>query len=202
MTDTVETTENQETPYNGEGDENQPIPGRCGVPTRDGGYCDAWPVKGKLRCRMHGGAEGSGRPPETGRYSTVLRNGLRQKYSHYLADSDYRNLACEIAIERALFAEYLSRFQDGVNLTANDISRLMDWASGIARTVERVVRMENQSALTGREVQLLEVTIIKLLAEFLTEPERALFASRLSEALGSQGLLPASQNVIEGTYTD
>jgi len=199
MTDTPETQETDTMPYTSVPLDNPTHP-ICGAKTRKGSPCPNPVVTGRKRCRMHGGTN-PGPPIQSGRYSAVLRQSLRDKYQHFLGDANLRDLSCEIAVERALFAEYLSRFQDGVNLTANDISRLMDWASGIARTVERVVRMENQSALTGREVQLLEVTIIRLLAEFLDEPERALFASRLSEALGSQGLLPASQNVIEGQFT-
>ena len=33
---------------------------RCGAKTRSGGSCRAPAVRGKRRCRMHGGAKGSG----------------------------------------------------------------------------------------------------------------------------------------------
>ncbi len=35
---------------------------RCGARTRDGGTCRAPALCGKRRCRMHGGAAGSGAP--------------------------------------------------------------------------------------------------------------------------------------------
>lgn len=35
---------------------------RCGAKTRAGGACRAPAVRGKKRCRMHGGAKGSGAP--------------------------------------------------------------------------------------------------------------------------------------------
>ena len=35
---------------------------RCGAKTRKGGSCRAPAVTGKKRCRMHGGAKGSGAP--------------------------------------------------------------------------------------------------------------------------------------------
>ena len=35
---------------------------RCGAKTRCGGSCRAPAVRGKTRCRMHGGAKGSGAP--------------------------------------------------------------------------------------------------------------------------------------------
>lgn len=34
----------------------------CGAKTRSGQPCKSAPVKGKKRCRMHGGAQGSGAP--------------------------------------------------------------------------------------------------------------------------------------------
>jgi glucans biosynthesis protein len=35
---------------------------RCGAQTRDGETCRAPALRGKTRCRMHGGAAGSGAP--------------------------------------------------------------------------------------------------------------------------------------------
>ncbi|MDP1534068.1 MAG: HGGxSTG domain-containing protein [Rubrivivax sp.] len=35
---------------------------RCGAKLRSGGACRAHPMRGKKRCRMHGGAPGSGAP--------------------------------------------------------------------------------------------------------------------------------------------
>jgi hypothetical protein len=59
---------------------------RCGAQTRRGIPCCAPAVTGKTRCRMHGGAEGSGGQPgnrnalKHGRYSTesiALRRHIR-----------------------------------------------------------------------------------------------------------------------------
>jgi len=37
---------------------------RCGARVRSGGACRSPAVRGKKRCRMHGGARGSGAPSE------------------------------------------------------------------------------------------------------------------------------------------
>jgi len=198
MTEMPEAQET-ENPMDPEDIETKPMDGRCNARTRGGGYCQNYPTE-HGRCRFHGGGEGTGRPPSTGRYSTALRQGLREKYQGFLQDTNLRDLSCEIAVSRTLFSEYLSRFGDNVNLTANDISRLMSWAGDIGKMVERVVRMENQSALTGREIALLEIIVVRLLAEFLDPAQQAAFASRLSAELGEKGLLP--QNVIEGQFTE
>src|SRR5918998_4565627 len=53
---------------------HQPLPfrlaPRCGAKTRSGTPCQSPRVKGKIRCRMHGGARGSGAPKgqANGRY--------------------------------------------------------------------------------------------------------------------------------------
>lgn len=41
-----------------------PTDGRCNAETRDGGYCEAYPVEGSDRCRQHGG-QSTGPAPES-----------------------------------------------------------------------------------------------------------------------------------------
>src|SRR5438128_4755250 len=56
--------------------ENAPTPGgstKCGAKTRRGKPCQSPPVRGKRRCRMHGGAPGSGAP--FGRRNGNYRHG-------------------------------------------------------------------------------------------------------------------------------
>ena len=57
---------------------------RCGAKTRSGKPCRSPAVKGKERCRMHGGAAGSGAPRENknavkhGRYTRERMEERRQ----------------------------------------------------------------------------------------------------------------------------
>jgi glucans biosynthesis protein len=57
---------------------------RCGANTRAGSPCRSPAVAGKKRCRMHGGAAGSGAPLgnqnsyKHGRYSYAERERMRQ----------------------------------------------------------------------------------------------------------------------------
>lgn len=46
---------------------------RCGAPTRAGRCCRAPAVTGRARCRMHGGAPGSGAPAGN---RNALKHGL------------------------------------------------------------------------------------------------------------------------------
>jgi hypothetical protein len=47
---------------------------RCGAKTRAGGQCRQAAVRGRSRCRMHGGARGSGGP--RGERNGNFKNGL------------------------------------------------------------------------------------------------------------------------------
>lgn len=49
---------------------------RCGAKTRSGKPCRSPAVNGKKRCRMHGGAPGSGAPPGN---KNALKHG---RYTH------------------------------------------------------------------------------------------------------------------------
>jgi hypothetical protein len=49
---------------------------RCGAKTRSGGFCRSPAVSAKKRCRMHGGAAGSGAPKQN---RNALKHGLFTK---------------------------------------------------------------------------------------------------------------------------
>ena len=61
---------------------------RCGAKTRSGGACQSPAVAGKRRCRMHGGAKGSGAPQgnqnalKHGVYTREALNERRQFTEH------------------------------------------------------------------------------------------------------------------------
>lgn len=68
---------------------------RCGARTRSGAPCRSPAVQGKKRCRMHGGAAGSGAPPGN---QNALKHGEYSKQ----ALADRRELAALIRNARAL----------------------------------------------------------------------------------------------------
>ena len=55
---------------------------RCGAQTRSGGPCRCPAARGKTRCRMHGGAHGSGAPIGNGnarKHGTYTREAAKQR---------------------------------------------------------------------------------------------------------------------------
>jgi hypothetical protein len=65
---------------------------RCGARTRRGSPCRSPAVRGKGRCRMHGGAAGSGGQPGN-------RNALR--HGHYTAGTIAERRALRALLRRA-----------------------------------------------------------------------------------------------------
>jgi hypothetical protein len=74
---------------------------RCGAQTRSGKPCRSPAVRGKRRCRMHGGAAGSGAP---------MGNKSALKHGHYSAEAIVRRsgLAELIRQSRALWLSWTS----------------------------------------------------------------------------------------------
>lgn len=55
---------------------------RCGAKTRSGGLCRSPAVRGRKRCRMHGGARGSGAPranQNARKHGLFTRNALAER---------------------------------------------------------------------------------------------------------------------------
>jgi uncharacterized protein YjcR len=71
---------------------------RCAARTRSGNPCRSPAVRGKNRCRMHGGAAGSGAP---------IGNKNAVRHGHYTAEAiaERRAVAALIRLSRATLAD-------------------------------------------------------------------------------------------------
>jgi hypothetical protein len=94
----------------------------CGAKMHSGGLCQAKPAPGKRRCRLHGGAEGSGAPFgrrngnfKTGKFSKAMRdqrlaeNAERNRRSREWSESrpkiDYQKICEAISCARLRIAD-------------------------------------------------------------------------------------------------
>lgn len=145
----------------------------CGAKTRSGAPCKNGAMANG-RCRMHGGAQPKGADSPNlkhGRYSPYLKQSLQAKLAT-VRDDNPLDLLPELDVQRALFAEYMERFTEGMKLSANDIAYLMNWSAEIGRSVERIVKMKNETALTNAEVQFLATRVVELLGKYIVESDR------------------------------
>ena len=92
-------------------------PTKCGAKTKsrvgtcrnDRGFRTTHPGEG--RCYLHGGLQEGDRRLKSGRYSTVNHERLRELIEKFEADPDPLNLFPEIAALRAMFVDYVERYQ-------------------------------------------------------------------------------------------
>lgn len=78
---------------------------QCGARTRSGGFCKAPKVSGKARCRMHGGASGSGGQPGN-------TNAWKHGFYSRGAMMERKRLAAEIRLIRRALKEMKAMGRD------------------------------------------------------------------------------------------
>lgn len=146
----------------------------CGAKTRSGQPCKNAPM-GNGRCRMHGGASLKGvESPryETGRYSKYVPVNLQ----NHIADLDQFNLldlADELQTQRALIADYMTRYRDGFPMQEQNIGTIIAWLNSIGIMVERIIKIRNETALTGAEIAHLKLRTAELVTKYIDDPVKA-----------------------------
>jgi hypothetical protein len=90
---------------------------RCGAKNKqNGGTCENWVVRGRTRCRLHGGKAlvGSACPHfRSGRYSAYLPERLRERYEQAEGDAELLSLKSEVALTDARLIDLLARVDTG-----------------------------------------------------------------------------------------
>lgn len=141
---------------------------------QSGQQCKRYAAAGSTKCVMHGGATPRGADSPNlkhGRYSPYLRDSLQAKLGN-VRDENPLDLLPELDMQRTLFAEYVSRFETGVPLGMGDIDALMSWSAEIGRSVERIVKMKNDTALTQAEVHFLAARVVELIGKYVVDPDK------------------------------
>jgi hypothetical protein len=135
--------------------------------------CKARAVTGSTVCYHHGGKtpRGADSPHfKTGIYSSYASARIKDKIGHYI-EADPFDLTNELALTRALLADYLQRF-DGIPLDASSIDLMTILVDRVRKTVETIVKIRNDSALTAAEVTYLASRIVGLLDRYIDDPAK------------------------------
>lgn len=85
---------------------------RCGAKKRNGEPCKKWPIRGRARCRLHGGKtlKGIDSPSwKNGRWSKYLPENLLGKYKEAQEDKELLVLRDEIALVDGCIAETIEQ---------------------------------------------------------------------------------------------
>lgn len=160
----------------------------CNAKTRSGAPCRQ-SAMANGRCKMHGGLSLSGVDSPTfkhGRYSKVMPKRIADSLS--ASDADPLDLLDELDLQRGLLSNYLARF-DTTTPQASDIAFMMTWLGDIGRTVERIVKMRNETALTKVEMAFIAARIADVVAAYIHDPDTQ--QRFIAELLGVTGRVPA-----------
>ncbi len=156
---------------------------RCGARKQGGELCKNWPIRGRKRCKFHGGM--SLRGPDTpqwknGQSAYVFKGELLEKFRAAEGIEDPTDLLPELAVERAVFSSFIEKFGEGHKLTGWEITSMMQWAESIGRMAERIVKMRNDTMLTTVEMLYLKTEMIKLIDDFIDTDRRQDYIDRLN----------------------
>lgn len=152
----------------------------CGAKKRKGGICTrpaGWGTEhpGEGRCKLHSGSSprGANSPHfKTGLYSKYASASIQSKNDDFIA-ADPLDLTSELALARALLAEFLSRYADGIKLDVLGIDVLSQLIGNVRRTIETISKIKNESALTAAEITYLQVRAAEVAIKYFpNEPNK------------------------------
>lgn len=147
---------------------------QCKAKSKQSGQrCKKDAVDGGNVCHIHGGKslKGVEHPNfKTGLYAKDTPQRLHDKAQRFI-DADPFDLVSELALMRTLLAEFLSRFED-IPLDVNSIYTLSNLISEVSRLSERMIKMKNETALTGAEIALLETRITGSIMRYIDDPAK------------------------------
>jgi hypothetical protein len=131
-----------------------PTAGRCGAKLRRSNparYCLQWPIRGRTRCKLHGGKSPIGPAAaawKTGVHSKWLRanrkgSTILAAYEATIRDPELRTVREQIAVATGLEADALARIGTGASLEA------WQQAGGLYRAVNAALRTQNTEAMAS-----------------------------------------------------
>lgn len=148
---------------------------QCTAKSKQSGQrCKRSATSGSTKCSIHGAKTPRGADSPNlkhGRYSPYLKQSLQDKLTN-VQDDNPLDFLPELEVQRALFAEYISRFAEGMQLSAYDIDYLFGWSAEIGKSVERIVKMRNETAMTNAEVQFLAVRVVELVGKYIVNSDQ------------------------------
>jgi len=137
------------------------------------GYCqrpagEGTSHNGEGRCKLHGGADGIGRPVETGLHSE-LRDDLREYVEQAATMDAPGDLRGELAVLRGLLYDYLNG-NDG--LERDDVDAAHKLLKEIRRTSDTIHKQLQRERLTKQEEEKLFTTFAKIVRQYVPEEDR------------------------------
>lgn len=146
----------------------------CNAKTRGGGKCKKSAMPNG-RCKLHGGKTPSG--PDSvhfkhGRYATVFRGQLAEKFLHATEEEAPLDLLPELAVQRAVLAQHIEKVSNKIKVEIGDLNAISRLTEDVVRTAATIAKVRNETALTIAEVKFIQVGMMRLLEKYVTDPNR------------------------------
>lgn len=152
---------------------------RCGFLKKDGSYClcfRRYLADGTRtdRCRYHGGGSSttiakSLSHMESGTTTYILRREVAARFRAFNNLTDKLDLTEELDIFRAYLSAGIEKWQEGGELTWDEISWVMQKIGDLSRLVEAIARIRNTTALTIAEVQYVQAYVASIMKKYIPE---------------------------------
>lgn len=141
---------------------------RCKAKSKQSGsQCKKDAVDGYEVCHIHGGKSlrSVDHPNyKAGIYDKYSPTKIKDKVSDFMG-ADPLDLTSELALSRALLAQFLSQFES-TPLDAISISIFNDVINNVRRTVESITSIKNNAKLTAAEVQYLQIRAVDVALKY------------------------------------
>jgi hypothetical protein len=130
---------------------------------RSGVQCGNDAIKGKDKCRMHGGKT----PIKTGLYSKYAPQGLADMMEEARKDPRLTDVREILLVQSSLLNNFLKRYQmpegEGLALNQEAIQLLMNISDTIGKNIERLNKIEEGEKFTIR-IETVQRTIIQVVS--------------------------------------
>jgi hypothetical protein len=163
---------------------------RCGQPA-------GWGTDhvGEGRCKLHAGSTPRGAASvhyvhgARSRYMQNVKNEIAQKVDAFL-DADPFDLTEELALSRGLLEDFLSKIE--YPMTDAHRGTAMMLVDRIGKTVERINRIKNDSALTAAEITYLAARAADVVARYIVDPakQKAFIQDLFGGLAGANSTIP------------
>ena len=127
------------------------------------------------RCRLHGGGTPSG--PEsphykTGRYAAAFKGQMAKKFEQAISDQKPLDLLPELAIQRALLADYAESVSGKRVITAAAAKNLSDLVNDVVKTATTITKVRTDTAFTIAEFKFIQKGMALILEKYVPDPDR------------------------------
>lgn len=156
---------------------------KCTAHKTDGTPCNAYAIKGKDVCRVHGGMT----PIKHGKYSKYQDLYFGNRASEILDKGELLTLRECIALLQAMLEEFLTRLNQGGTVGEKERGAILNMVESITKNIERIHKLESEAEVP----KVLNLFVDKVVAigqaSITSDDDRERFRKALAQSVASNG---------------